>query len=91
MTSQPSRLPPLPCLSCEGTPRRPGRFLVRSPRRSRLHLDFSPEDWDAEIERFLALGARPCGRRSVRGVRSAGPSRPRPRCRATPADLRPRP
>jgi hypothetical protein len=41
---------------------RPGVDFVRldEPKtgKSRLHLDFTPDDQDAEVERLLALGAR---------------------------------
>ncbi|MFC8513047.1 VOC family protein [Streptomyces sp. NPDC057257] len=42
--------------------RLPGLLFVRVPEtktvKNRLHLDFRPEDRDAEVERLLALGAR---------------------------------
>ncbi|WNI14435.1 VOC family protein [Actinacidiphila sp. ITFR-21] len=42
--------------------RLPGLVFVRvdDPRtvKNRLHLDFRPDDRDAEVARFLALGAR---------------------------------
>lgn len=42
--------------------RMPGLLFVPVPEKktvkNRLHLDFRPDDRDAEVERFLALGAR---------------------------------
>ncbi len=42
--------------------RLPGLLFVSVPERktikNRLHLDFRPDDRDAEVERLLALGAR---------------------------------
>lgn len=42
--------------------RLPGLLFVRVPEaktaKNRLHLDFRPEDRDAEVQRLLALGAR---------------------------------
>nr|BFF16215.1 hypothetical protein GCM10025699_75180 [Microbacterium flavescens] len=39
----------------------PGLLFVRVPEaktlKNRLHLDFRPDDQDAEVERLLALGA----------------------------------
>jgi hypothetical protein len=42
--------------------RRPGLLFVRvsepkTTTKNRLHLDFRPDDRDAEVERLLALGA----------------------------------
>ena len=41
--------------------RLPGLLFVRVPEpktvKNRLHLDFRPDDRDAEVERLLALGA----------------------------------
>jgi len=41
--------------------RLPGLLFVRTPERktikNRLHMDFRPEDRDAEVARLLALGA----------------------------------
>ena len=41
--------------------RMPGLIFVRVPEtktvKNRLHLDFRPENQNAEVERFLALGA----------------------------------
>lgn len=40
----------------------PGLLFVNAPEaksgKSRLHLDFRPDDQDAEVSRLLALGAR---------------------------------
>jgi Glyoxalase-like domain len=43
--------------------------------KNRLHLDFRPDDRDAEVERLLALGARHAdvGQRDVRWVVLADP------------------
>ncbi|MGW0729833.1 VOC family protein [Streptomyces sp. GbtcB7] len=42
--------------------RLPGLLFGPAPEgktvKNRLHLDFRPDDRDAEVERFLALGAR---------------------------------
>jgi glyoxalase superfamily protein len=42
--------------------RPPGLLFVRVPERkavkNRLHLDFRPDDRDAEVERFVGLGAQ---------------------------------
>jgi hypothetical protein len=42
--------------------RLPGLLFVRVPDRkavkNRLHLDFRPDDRDAEVERLIGLGAR---------------------------------
>ncbi|MCT9929509.1 VOC family protein [Planotetraspora sp. A-T 1434] len=41
----------------------PGLIFVPVPKgktvKNRLHLDFRPEDQQAEVDRLLALGARP--------------------------------
>jgi predicted enzyme related to lactoylglutathione lyase len=41
----------------------PGLLFVRVPEvktiKNRLHLDFRPDDRDAEVERLLSLGATP--------------------------------
>ncbi|GGS85529.1 hypothetical protein GCM10010156_50100 [Planobispora rosea] len=43
--------------------RLPGLIFVPVPEpktlKNRLHLDFRPDDQEAEVERLLALGARP--------------------------------
>ncbi|MDL5199429.1 VOC family protein [Streptomyces sp. ALI-76-A] len=43
--------------------RLPGLIFVPVPEgrtvKNRLHLDFRPDDQDAEVSRLLALGARP--------------------------------
>lgn len=45
----------------EAPDRLPGLLFVRVPEpkavKDRLHLDFRPDDRDAEVERLLALGA----------------------------------
>jgi predicted enzyme related to lactoylglutathione lyase len=42
--------------------RRPGLLFIRVPEKkmvkNRLHLDFRPDDRDAEVERFVGLGAQ---------------------------------
>ena len=42
--------------------RRPGLLFIRVPEtktvKNRLHLDFRPHDRDAEVERFVGLGAQ---------------------------------
>ena len=50
--------------------RLPGLFFVpvSEPKttKNRLHLDFRPDDRDAEVERLLAAGSHASGRRTRR-------------------------
>jgi hypothetical protein len=47
---------------CPAPDRKPGLLFVPSSEpktgKNRLHIDLRPDDRDAEVERFLSLGAR---------------------------------